>query len=124
MAVATRWRIARMCGAIFGDCAMMVLSTLPTSQPAARTRRAHPACCLGQQRDRVGTAVLLIGVGEMKTDVTHRRSAEQRIGDRMAQRVGIRVTEQAVRVRDLDTAEHELAAGDERMRVPAFADAP
>ena len=40
------------------------------------------------------------------------------------QRVGVRVAEQAVRVRDLDAAEDELAARDERVRVPALADAP
>ena len=35
--------IAGMCGAIFGACATMVLSTLTMSQPAARTRRAASA---------------------------------------------------------------------------------
>jgi type II secretory pathway pseudopilin PulG len=42
-ALAMRARIAAMCGAIFGACATMVLSTLTMAQPAARTRRAASA---------------------------------------------------------------------------------
>ena len=79
---------------------------------------------LGEQRQRVGALVLHVGVGEVMADVAERGGAEQRVGDRVAERVGVGVAGQAVRVRDLDAAEDELPAGDERVRVPALADAP
>ena len=97
----------------------MVASTLPTCQPAPRTRRAASA----SSAQRIGALELRVGVGEVVADVAERGGAEQRIGDRMAERIGIGVAGQAVRVRDLDAAEDQLAAGDQRMRVPAFADA-
>ena len=115
-----RWRIAGMCGASFGAWAMTVLSTLPISQPAARTRRAASA----SRASESAPAELRVGVGEVAADVAQRRGAEQRVGDGVAQRIGIRVAEQAVAVRDLDAAQHQPAPGDERVRVPALADAP
>jgi hypothetical protein len=51
-----------MCGASFGACAITVLSTLPISQPAARTRRAASA----SSTDRIGAAKLLVGVGKCR----------------------------------------------------------
>ena len=87
-------------------------------------RAAHAARGLCQQRDRIRACELGVGIREVVADVAERRRAEQRVGDRVAQRVGIRVAEQAVAVRDLDAAEDEATPGDQRVRVPAFADSP
>ena len=126
--VDARRRARRRCAGASPRCAarasapaaITVASTLPTCQPATLDRRA----AFGEQRERVGAAVLRVGVGEVMADVAERGGAEQGIGDRVAERVGVGVAEQAVRVRDLDAAEDELPAGDEGVRVPAFADAP
>ncbi len=51
---------------------------------------------LGKQRQRIGTAVLRVGVGKVVADVAERGRAEERIGDRVAERIGIRMAGQAV----------------------------
>ena len=115
-----RWRIARMCGAIFAalrDHGAVDVADLPA-------RSAHAPRGFGQQRDRIGALETFVGIGEMVANVAERRGAEQGFGDRVAQGIRIRVTEQAERVRDLDAAEDQAAAGTKRMHVPAFADAP
>src|SRR6185369_6253529 len=85
---------------------------------------ADTPCRFGEQRERVGALVLRVALGKVVADVAERSGTEERVGDRMAERVGVGVAEQAVRVRDLDAAEDELSALDERVRVPALADPP
>ena len=86
-------------------------------------RRAHAARGLGQQHDGIGAAELRIGVGKVPADVAEPGRAEQRIGDRMQQHVGIRMAEQAGAVRHLDAAQDQLAARHQLVNVPALADA-
>jgi hypothetical protein len=76
-----------------------------------------------QQPPAVGAAIARVAVGEMAADVAQRRRAEQRIGDRVQQRVGVRMTEQAERVRDVDATEDQPAAGNQRVNVATLADA-
>jgi hypothetical protein len=52
--------------------------------------------------------------------VPKRRSTEQGIGDRMQQHIGIRMTEQAMRVLNAHTAQYERAAFNQGMDIPAF----
>ena len=59
----------------------------------------------------------------MPADVAQGGRAQHGIGDRMQQRVRIRMALQAERVRDLHSPENELAARHQRVRVPAFSDA-
>ena len=46
----------------------------------------------------------------MRADVVHAGGAEQRVAERVADDVGVGVALEAVRVRDLDAAEHERQA--------------
>ena len=82
----------------------------------------HPAQRRGQQDRRICAPKLRIGVGEMGTDVAERRRPQQRVGDGMQQDVRIRMAQQAMGVRYLDTAQDQFAAGDQCVHVPAFAD--
>src|SRR6185295_16017969 len=63
-----------------------------------------------------------VAVGIVAADVAERGRAEQRVADRVRQYVGIRVPGETLVVRDLDAADHQLAAGDEGMHVEALAD--
>ena len=84
---------------------------------------ADPARRFGEQRDRIGALEALVGIGEMLADIAKRGGTEQRIGDRMTQRIGVGMTEQAVAVRNLHAAEDQRPPGDQCMGIPAFADA-
>ena len=76
-----------------------------------------------QQHAAIGAAKPLVGIGEHAADVAEPRRAEQRIRDRVQQRVGVGMAEQAARMRDVDTAENQLAPGHQRMDVVTLADA-
>jgi hypothetical protein len=67
-----------------------------------------------QQHHGIGAGELGGGVGEMAADVAQAGGAEQRVGDGVRQRVGIRMAQQAVAVRDAHAAEDQRAAFDER----------
>ena len=89
--------------------------------PAGLRARGAPASASSASES--APRKLRVGVGEVVADVAQRGGAEQRVGDRVAQRVGVGVAEQAVRVRDRHAAQHQRAARHQRVRVPAFADA-
>ena len=55
--------------------------------------------------------------GEVLADVAQPGGAEQRVGDRVGEHVGVGVAGQAALVRDLDAAEHERPALLEAVRV-------
>jgi len=57
-----------------------------------------PSCRLRQQGQRVGTPVLGVGVRKVMADVAERGGPEQGVGDRMAERIGVGVAGQTVRV--------------------------
>ena len=89
----------------------------------------RPPALFGQQGDggaqqdaAVNVPVARIAVGKVAADVAQRDGAEQGIGDRMEQRIGIGVSEQAGCVGDFDAAEDELAPGDQSMNVVALPD--
>jgi hypothetical protein len=84
---------------------------------------AHPLGRLAQQLDRVGTLETLVGVGKVAANVAQARAAEQRIGDRMEQGIGIRMAQQPFVRRDVHAAKDERAALDQGMDVPTLADA-
>jgi hypothetical protein len=98
-----RSRIAGMCGAIFGACATMVESTLTIDQPASRTRR--------------------VGVGKVPADVAQAGRTEQRIGDRMQQRVGVGMAVEPEMEGQRHATQYERTACDQGVHVPTFADA-
>jgi hypothetical protein len=85
--------------------------------------RAHAPRRLGQQHGAVGARELGRRVGEVAPDVAQPGRAQQRIGDRVQQRVGVAVPEQAVRVRDRHAAEPQRPVRHEPVRVPALAHA-
>ena len=119
-ACAMRARMAGMCGASLGACAITVLSTLPIS-PAGG---AHPARRFGQQQRR-----------SRRRETAHRCPGKCRPMSPSAaapSSASVMACSSASasewpsrpeRVRDLDAAEHQLAAGHQRVHVPAFADA-
>ena len=80
-----RWRIAAMCGASFGACAITVASTLPICQPAPLTRRAASESSASESAPRYCMSVS----GKVMADVAERGGAEERVGDRVAERVGV-----------------------------------
>jgi hypothetical protein len=75
-----------------------------------------------QQRSAVRAAQAFIGVRKAPPDITEPRCTEQRIAYRMQQHVTIRMTEQAAIEGDIDTADQELAPGNERMDIVALSD--
>jgi hypothetical protein len=63
-----------------------------------------------QQLQRVGVLPLRIGRREMRSNVAQSRRAEQRIGQRMCNRIRIGVSVQPAFVRDLDAGQDQLPA--------------
>ena len=59
----------------------------------------------------------------MAADIAQRRRAEQRIGNRVQQCVGIRMTEQTAAVRDRDAAEDQFTSRYQGVAVITLADA-
>ena len=88
-------------------------------QPAA----AHEADDVAQQRAAVGALPARIGVGEVRAEVAQRERAQQRVADRVQQHVGVASGRQAALVRNVDAAQDQRPAGDQRVHVEAVADA-
>ena len=76
-----------------------------------------------QQRAAVRILVARVRVGEMHAEVAQRERAKQRIGDRVQQHVGVRVSGETAVVRNGHAADDERTSGGERMHVEACADA-
>jgi len=88
----------------------------------------RPPAALGQQRHgapqqdaAVGALVARVGIGKMAADIAQRHGAEQGIGDRVQQRIGVGMPEQPRGMRYLDTAEDELATCDQLVNVVTLA---
>ena len=71
----------------------------------------------GKQRERVGALVLRVALGKVVADVAERGGAEERIGDRVAERVGIGMARKSAIVRNLNAAQHEFSSAAKSMRV-------
>src|SRR6185436_6453513 len=67
-------------------------------------------------------AVLRIAVRIMRADVAQRRGAQQRVADGMQQHVGVRMPLQALVMRNVDAADHEFPARDQRVHVESLPD--
>ena len=81
--------------------------------------RVHHLDGPAQQVDARGALPLRIGVGEMAADVAGARGAEDRVGDGVAYRIGIRMSREASLKRNRDAAENERPALDETVKVVA-----
>ena len=97
----------RGAGASSGASHTTLQSTLPTSQPAARTRPATVA----QQAERVGARPGRVGVGEVLAEVAEAGGAEQGVGGGVGDDVGVAVAGQAPVAREAHAAEHERPVG-------------
>ena len=73
--------------------------------------------------DRVAAGVLGLGVGEHLADVAKAGGAEDRVGERMADDVGVAVADAAHRRGDQHAAEDDAVTGREAVRIVADADA-
>ena len=92
----TRLRaMASRCGARRGSSALTTMSTLTTCQPDS----AHAGAHLGEQLERRGVAVLLVGRGKERAEVAESGGAEQRVGHRVGDGVGVGVAGQAAALR-------------------------
>ena len=111
--------MAGTCGAMRGAWAMIVASTFTGTNPSSRTRPRHAP----QELAAVDALVAGVRVGEVPADVAQRRRAQQRVADRVQEHVGVAVAQEALVVRDLDPADHELPARDERVDVESLPDA-
>ena len=60
-------------------------------------------------------------LGEKVADVRLAERAEERVANGMHERIGVRMSVEALRVRNLDAAEDELAPRDQRVNVVADA---
>ena len=72
-----------------------------------------------QQIEAVRVLPPRIGVGKMAADVAEAGGAENRVGQRVADDVGVGVAERAALGRDGHTAQHQRPAGDEAMKIVA-----
>ena len=91
---------------------------------AVRLREREPAAAdelMGgaQELHRVRVLPLRIAIGKQLADVARAGGAEDGVGQRVRDRVGIRVAGQALRVRNGDAAQDERAARDEAVGVVA-----
>ena len=112
-------RIAGLWGSSFGRWAWMIRSQLTGRQPAV----ADAGDDLGEQPAAVEPLPLRVGVGEELADVAERGGAEQGVGDRVEDDVGVGVAGQAALVVDPDAAEDQRAALDQPMGVVTDPDA-
>ena len=110
--------MAGTCGSSFGRSAMTTASTFATAYPAART------ICDGalEQRDAVRALPFRIGIGKMLADIARRGRAENRIGHRVAQHVGIRMAGEPGLVRNLHAANDERPARLQAVQIVAGTD--
>ncbi len=112
--------IASRCGPIFGRSRMTTTSTFSTARP----RRAHEGDDVRQQHDARRALPARVGVGIVLADVAGPGGAEDRVGHRVADDVGIGVPERATLGRHGHAAEHERPAFDQPVQVVADADRP
>lgn len=70
----------------------------------------HKLSHLPQQHHRVGTLPGVVGGREMVTYITQGGSPEKGVAEGMERHIGIAVAQQAVRVRHLYAAKHQVAA--------------
>ena len=98
---------------------MTVLSTFAIWKPCSRTRRAASVSSSTESAPLKRSSVS----GKWRADVAQAGGAQQRIGDRMQQHVGIGMPQQAALVRNIHAADQQRAARHQRVDVPAFADA-
>jgi len=71
----------------------------------------------------ITAVVVRVVIGEQFADVAQRRSAEQGVGHRVQQRVGVAVADRVVIVWDLHSAEQQRAAAGETMGIVTDSDA-
>ena len=112
-------RIFGIWGASFGLCATTTESTLFGFMPCSAKKRHH----IRQELTAVGASIRLVRVGKVRADVAQGRRAEQRVDDRVDQRIGVGVSAQTPLVGNLHTAEYQLAIRLEPVDVIAYADA-
>ena len=87
--------------------------------PAFFSQQRHSTA---QQHAAVGTLVARVGVRKVAANIAQRDGAEQRVGNRVQQRIGIGMTEQPGWVRDFHAAKYQLAAFNQPMHVVALTD--
>ena len=110
--------MACRCGASRGRSQTTTRSTLPTAQPSAVSR----STTCRKQLHAVDAAIGLVAVGKQLADVAQTGRAEQCVHEGVHRDVGVGVPGEALRVVDLDAAEHQPAAVGEAVRVVAGAD--
>jgi len=86
---------------------------------AARLRQADH---MFKQQHAVDPLVGGVGVGEIAADVAEAESAENRITNRMQQNIRVRMTEQAIFIRDRHAAEDQRPVGNQAMDIKTVAD--
>ena len=90
---------------------MTVTSRLPTEKPRAvasdMTWRSSILLSASFQRD--------IGIGKVRADIAERERPQDGVGHSVRQDIGVGMAFEAALVRDDDAAQHQAAAGDERM---------
>ena len=64
-----------------------------------------------------------ISIGKVRADVAQRSRPQQRVADGMGQHIRIRMTEQALLERNLDSAKHKLPPLDQPVYVVAYSNA-
>ena len=78
---------------------------------------------VAEQHPAVGVLPARIGIGKVRSDVAQRERAEDGVAHGVQQDIGVGVAVEAALVRNDHAAQHEPAAGDERMDVEPVADA-
>ena len=76
-----------------------------------------------QQLAAVGITVTLIAVRKELTDVAEPGRAEDCVGDRVQQHIGVGVAEESALERDLDAADDQSTSRHQRMNVETLSDA-
>ena len=102
-----------------GSSPIRTQSALTSSKPARRTPRVR----LREQVERVGALPARIVRREQRADVAEPGGAEHRVDQRVRDHVAVGVAGEPARMVELDAAEDERHALDERVRVDADPDA-
>ena len=105
--------MAGLCGPSFGSWAWTITSQLTGRQPARADRCDH----LGQQPGAVEPLPARVGVGVMLADVAQAGRAEQGVGHRVADDVGVGMPDQAPRVVDPHAPQDQRPSLDQPVRV-------
>jgi len=91
--------MASLCGLSFGRSKNTIQSKLTMLYPAP-----VPSYRLTQHIRRLSAAIGLVGIRKHLADIAERRRAEQGIGDRMQQHVGIAMSNRVLVMRNVDAA--------------------